>query len=175
MLFARVASFLFAVLTLGLFALANPVEKRQTDPTALVTSLQSQISGLTSQLQGINTSTPTNEILAQELLSQIIDSIEEAAIQAKVGSLRKRQTDTAVADLLGSIISTLGTVLTPVVAALPIIGPLVSEVDVALSGLVESLDVVVTGLVDTLGSLLSGVVGLLGGLGLNSLLGILSL
>ncbi len=53
MLFARIASFLFAVLTLGLFALANPVEKRQTDPTALVTNLQSQISGLTSQLRKI--------------------------------------------------------------------------------------------------------------------------
>jgi len=175
MLFARIASFFFAVLTLGLFALANPVEKRQTDPTALVNSLQSQITSLTSQLQGINTNTPANQILAQELFSQLIDAIEEAAIQAKAGSLRKRQTDTAVADVLGSIISTLGTVLTPVVAVLPIVGPLVAEIDVALNGLVVSLDVVVTGLIDTLDSLLVGVAGILNGLGLTVLLGTLSL
>ncbi len=43
---------MLAVLTFGLVALANPVtEKRQTDPLALVTSLQTELTGLTSQLR----------------------------------------------------------------------------------------------------------------------------
>ena len=53
MLFARVASFFFAAVTFGLFVVANPVpdaEKRQIDPTSLVSNLQSTLSGLTSQL-----------------------------------------------------------------------------------------------------------------------------
>ena len=53
MLFARVASFFFAVLTFGLFAFANPVpdaEKRAVNPQTLVTNLQTKINSLTSQL-----------------------------------------------------------------------------------------------------------------------------
>ncbi|KLO12469.1 hypothetical protein SCHPADRAFT_890783 [Schizopora paradoxa] len=178
MLFTRVASFFFAVLTFGLFAFANPVtnaNKRAVDPTTLVTNLQSQINSLTAQLQGITSNTPANEILAQELFSQLIATIEEANAQAQTGSLLKRQTDTAVADVLGSIVSTLAVVLTPIVGVLPILGPLVPEIDVALNGLVVSLDVVVTGLIDTLNSLLVGVAGILNGLGLTILLGTLSL
>lgn len=56
MLFARVASFFFAVVTFGLFALANPVpsaDKRAVDPMTLVTNLQSTVMGITSQLRKI--------------------------------------------------------------------------------------------------------------------------
>jgi len=169
MLFTRVASFL-TVLTFGLVALANPVEKRATDPTALVTSLQTKLSGLTSQLGGITTNSPANTILAESLVTQIISTIEESNAQAGGGLLKKRQTDTAVADVLASVVSDLGVVLTPVIVLIPILGPLVAEIDVALNGLVVSLDVVVTGLVLTLNSLLVGVAGILNGLGLTVLL-----
>lgn len=46
-----------------------------------------------------------------------------------------------------------GVVLAPVVVLLPVLGPLIVEIDVALNGLVVSLDVVVSGLLLTLNSL----------------------
>lgn len=123
--------------------------------------------------EGITTNTPANQVLAQELVSQIITSIEEAHAQSQTASpLVKRQTDAAVAAVLASVVSvsllaspsyssadnehfikTIGEVLTPVVVLLPILGPLVVEIDVALNGLVVSLDVVVAGLIVTLDSL----------------------
>ncbi|KLO12471.1 hypothetical protein SCHPADRAFT_905099 [Schizopora paradoxa] len=177
MLFARVASFFFAVLTFGLVAFANPVpnaEKRAVDPTTLVTNLQTKINGLTSQLSGITTNSAANEIKAQEVVTQIVTAIQEAQAQSQ-GGLLKRQTADAVADVLSAIVTDVGTILAPVVVIIPILGPLVTEIDVALNGLVVSLDVVVAGLVDTLDSLLVGVAGILNGLGLTLLLGTLGL
>jgi len=179
MLFARVASFFFAILTFGLFAFATPVpdaEKRATDPTDLVTGLQTKVSGLTSQLQGITTNSPANTVLAESVITQIISAVEEANAQSQTGGLLKRQvTTTAVADVLGSVVSNIGVVLDPVIVLIPALDVLVTEVDVALNELVVSLDVVVVGLTVALSSVLVGVSGLLDGLGLTILLATLGL
>jgi len=175
MLFTRVAS-LLTVLTFGLVALANPVEKRQTDPLTLVTGLQTKVSGLTSQLQGINSNSAENTLLAQSVASQLISTFEEAHAQAAASSLTKRQdTAAAVGDVLGAVVSDVGTVLAPVVVLIPILAPLVTEIDIALNGIIVSLDVVVAGLVVVLNSVLVGVAGILNGLGLTLLLATIGL
>ena len=53
MQYSRVLVTVFALLMAALLVVANPVpnaEKRQIDPTSLVSNLQSTLSGLTSQL-----------------------------------------------------------------------------------------------------------------------------
>jgi len=179
MLFTRVASML-TVLTFGLVVLANPVEKEErqlTDPLSLVTGLLSSVTSVTAPLQGVTTGSAANTELAQSVVSQLISTLGEVTAQAGSGSLTSAApgTDTAVADALGSVVSTLGEVLSPVVVIVPEIGPSIAEIDVALNGLVVSLDVVVTGLVLTLNSLLVGVAGILNGLGLTILLATLGL
>jgi len=173
MLFTRIASML-AVLTFGLVALANPVEKRQTTTpitsTALVTALQTKVNGLTSQLQSVSSASASNTVLAQSIVTQLISAFEEANNQAASGSLTKRQTDTDVADILADSITITAISLDPVVVLIPALVPLIVELDVTINGLVLSLDVDVSGLILTLNALLVGVAAIVGGVGFTILL-----
>ncbi|KLO12936.1 hypothetical protein SCHPADRAFT_940812 [Schizopora paradoxa] len=179
MLFARVASFLFAVLTFGLLASANPVpeaEKRAVTSESVVSNLQTTVNSITSQLQALKTNTPENSLKAQTLVNQLIVAIETANTQASSGLLIKRaESDEAVADVLSSVVSDIGEIFPPVIVIFPILGPLIASIDFALHELVISLDVVVFGLIGTLNGLLFGIAGILRGLGLTLFLGLLGL
>jgi len=175
MLFTRVASML-AVLTFGLVALANAVEKRQaTSSVAIVTTLEEKVNGLTSQLQSVNAASAANTVLAESIVSQLISAFEEATDQVAAGSLSKRQTDTDVADILADAIASVGIPLASTVVLIPALAPLIDELDITMNGLVLSLDVVVSGLVLTLRALLVGFTAILNGVGLTILLATIGL
>jgi len=168
---------MLAVLTFGLVALANPVtEKRQTDPLTLVTSLQTKVTGLTSQLQGISTASPANTILAESLVTQIISSVQASNAQAGAGSLlKKRQSDAAVAAVVADIVSNIGTTFTPVLVLVPGLSILIVDLDVALQELLVELDILVVGLTVAVSALLLSVSGVLASVGLGLVLGTLGL
>jgi len=183
MLFARVASFFFAALTFGLVS-ANPVpdtEKRTDSVETVVNNLQTTVGSITSQLQGVTTSTLAG-------LSQLTSAINEASTQAGAATLEKGDTtEDAIADVLASVITTVAVSLTnlvkvptlgrrtvaevlpPVVDLVSNLGPLVLSIETALDSLVIGLDGVVPGLSATLKTQLSGDAGIMRDLGWTAL------
>ena len=90
------------------------------------------------------------------------------------GLLTPGQLSGQLANIIGGISSTLGT-LSPLLAGIPLLGPILAGLDATLATTLTALIPVVGGLLDSLGPLLKPVGGLLNGIGLGllaSLLGI---
>ncbi|KAL5533857.1 hypothetical protein ACEPAG_317 [Sanghuangporus baumii] len=182
MLFSRVVSFSAFILTLGILAVAKPVELESRANIAsvqnVVTTLKSKTDQIVPQIKSAAANPQANSATITPLINELVSALNTAHSSLNQGGaikLKSRQTQEEVATTVAGVITEIAGAVKLIPFGFPGLSGLLVSLDVALSGLLTGLDVAVVGLGATVGSLLGGVGGLLGSLGLGLTLGLLGL
>ncbi|KAL5494865.1 hypothetical protein ACEPAI_327 [Sanghuangporus weigelae] len=182
MLFSRVVSFFAFILTLGILAVAKPVE---LDTRANVASVQNVVATLKSktdqivpQIKSAAANHQANSATITPLINELVSALNAAHSSLTRGGaikLKSRQTQDEIATTFAGVVTDITGAVKLIPFGFPGLPGLIVSLDVALAELLTGLDIAVVGLGLTVGSLLQGVGGLLAGLGFGLTLGLLGL
>jgi len=173
MQFARVASFLFAFLTLGLFVTANPVVlQRDVSCATGISTLNATIAGIAARFQAVADNSADNQAFTLGLIEEIVEAIGVAGVVAKAIP-PVSGTENPIASALGEVIQGMTEVFEAMVQLFPDLHSNIGDADQAMSELVTILDLLLADFVNILSVLVSQLANIFQVLGMNQLAGTL--
>ncbi|KLO12446.1 hypothetical protein SCHPADRAFT_890766 [Schizopora paradoxa] len=173
--FARVTSVLFAFLTFGLFAAANPVRvlsKRDASCLGAINTLNSTVAGVAARFLPITVNTPDNKEFSIGLIGEIVEAIELASFVSNAippTSDQTGSTDNPIADALGEVIGGIVTVFKAMVELIPDLKDNIADADTEMTELVNILDLLISDFTNILSVFVSQLANLFEVAGLTEL------
>lgn len=157
------------------------VKRDNADILGVFTKLKSSLASPCSQINNLVETKTANQANVEPLIQQITSALNTAHSELAAldpASVRKRQSDDEVAQLVAGIITDLASTLNGLLdfaAAIPLLGGLLAGVDTSLNQVLLGLSILLAGVLRLVANLLVNVAQLLRNLALGLTLGTLGL